>query len=193
MFKIGYRDKIIPGGNGGVSPDIEWLKWLSYEPEFEKQRIRYLNSKKSSELSYEELEEKIKYNKNRELAKLFKSYGTAQCLEDDYMKVYDCMFNESIEKLMLSKLTKEEIRYAKKEITRLSKMEKKQLSAKIDEETKKYEQLPMVDSYILHVVSDINFCRGLNDLNETIREQISQNKVVSNKSLINALNPCIKK
>lgn len=94
---------------------------------------------------------------------------------------------------MLSKLTKEEIRYAKKEITKLSKMEKKQLSAKIDEETKKYEQLPMVDSYILHVISDINFCRGLNDLNETIREQISENKVVSNKSLINALNPCIKK
>ena len=23
MFKMGYRDKIIPGGNGSVSPDVE--------------------------------------------------------------------------------------------------------------------------------------------------------------------------
>lgn len=195
MFKMGYRDKIIPGGNGSVSPDVEWLKWLSYEPEFEKQRIKYFDSKKVSELSYEELEEAIGYSKNKALVKLFKAYGTDQCSEDDYMKVYDYMHNESIEKLMLSKLTLEELHYAKKEITRLSKVKKEQLSIKVSEEKKieKYEQLSMVDSYVLHVISDINYTRSLNDLNNEIKAQIDQNRAVGQKSLANSSNSYIKR
>ena len=195
MFKMGYRDKIIPGGNGSVSPDVEWLKWLSYEPEFEKQRIKYFDSKKVSELSYEELEEAIGYSKNKALVKLFKAYGTDQCSEDDYMKVYDYMHNESIEKLMLSKLTLEELHYAKKEITRLSKVKKEQLSIKVSEEKKieKYEQLSIVDSYVLHVISDINYTRSLNDLNNEIKAQIDQNRAVGQKSLANSSNSYIKR
>lgn len=195
MFKMGYRDKIIPGGNGSVSPDVEWLKWLSYEPEFEKQRIKYFDSKKVSELSYEELEEATGYSKNKALVKLFKAYGTDQCSEDDYMKVYDYMHNESIEKLMLSKLTLEELHYAKKEITRLSKVEKEQLSIKVSEEKKieKYEQLSMVDSYVLHVISDINYTRSLNDLNNEIKAQIDQNRAVVQKSLANSSKSYIKR
>lgn len=50
------------------------------------------------------------------------------------MKVYDYMCNESIEELMLSKLTSKELQYAKQEITRLSKVSKEQLSVKVREE-----------------------------------------------------------
>ena len=39
---------------------------------------------------------------------LFKIYGTSECFEEDYMKVYDYMCNESIEELMLKKLTSED-------------------------------------------------------------------------------------
>ncbi len=196
MSKIGSNVKIIHGKMvGNVSPDIEWIKWLSYEPEFEKKRIQYFDSKKVSELSYEELEESSRYSRNKIFARLFKIYGTNECSEEDYMSVYDYMCNESIEKLMLSKLTSEELEYAKKEITRLSKVSKEQLSAKVKEEQKpeNYEQLSMVDSYILHSISDINYARSIPSLNREIDAQLEQNEIMREKSLYYASNPYTRK
>lgn len=163
MAKMGGDVKIVHGDVIGVSPDIEWIKWLSYEPEFEKKRIKYLDSKEMSELSCEEFEEAIRYKRNKIFARLFKIYGTSECSEEDYMRVYDYMCNESIEELMLSKLTAEELQYAKEEITRLSKGSDSQLSAKVHEGKKQenYEKLSMVDSYILHFLSKIDFSRGI--------------------------------
>lgn len=180
---------------GNVSPDIEWIKWLSYEPEFEKKRIEYFDSKKVSELSYEELEEASRYSRNKIFARLFKIYSTGECSEEDYMKVYDYMCNESIEELMLSRLTSEELRYARQEITRLSEVPKEQLSAKVNEEQRpeKYEQLSMVDSYILHIISDIDYARGISDLNRKIETQLEQNEIMSQRSLYYASNPYAKK
>lgn len=188
--------KIIHGGNiGNVDPYIEWIKWLSYIPEYEKKRIEYFDSKKISELTYEELEEASRYSRNKIFARLFKIYGTRECSEEDYMKVYDYMCSESIEKLMLSKLTSEELRYAKQEITKLSKVSKEQIRTKLNVEQKpeKYEQLSMVDSYILHVISKINFVRSLAELDSNIETQLNANDVMRNKSYYYAANPQIKR
>lgn len=196
MIKMGVNCKIIPGNTiGNVSPIIEWIKWLSYEPEFEKKRIEYLDSKKRSELSYEEIEEATNYNRNKNFAELFMVYGTSECSQEDYMRVYDYMCNESIEELMLKKLTSEELKYAKEEITRLSKVSKEQLSAKVKEEQRreKYEQLSMVDSYILHIISDINYARSMSDLNRVISAQLEESKIMSKRSLYYASNPYVKK
>lgn len=196
MARIGEKVKTVHVNViGNVSPDIEWIKWLSYEPEFEKRRIQYLDSKKISELSYEELEEASRYSRNKIFAKLFKIYVIGECSEDDYMKVYDYMCNESIEELMLSKLTSEELRYARQEITRLSEVSKEQLSAKINEEQKpeKYEQLSMVDSYILHIISNINYARSMFDLNRKIEAQLEQNEIMRRRGLYYASNPYTKK
>lgn len=196
IARMGRKVKIIHGNViGNVSPDIEWIKWLSYEPEFEKKRIEYFDSKKISELSYEELEEVSSYSRNKIFARLFKIYGTSECSEEDYMKVYDYMCNESIEELMLKKLTSEELRYARQEIIRLSKVPKEQLSAKVNEEQKpeKYEQLSMVDSYILHIISDIDYARSMSDLNKKIEAQLEQNEIMRQRSLYYASNPYAKK
>lgn len=196
MFRMGIRTEVVHGNViGNISPDVEWIKWLSYESEFEKNRIEYLNSKKISELSYEELEEVISYRRNKIYGRLFKIYGTSECSEEDYMKVYDYMCNESIEKLMLKKLTSEELRYARQEITRLSKVPKEQLSAKVNEEQilEKYEQLSMVDSYILHIISDINYARSISDLNRKIEAQLEQNDIMRKRSLYYASNFYAKK
>lgn len=194
--KSSDKVKIIHGNVvGNVSPNIEWVKWLSYEPEFEKKRIEYFDSKKISKLSLEELEEASRYSRNKVFARLFKIYGTSECSEEDYMKVYNYMCNESIEELMLSKLTSEELRYAKQEITRLSKVSKEQLSAKVREEQtpEKYEQLSMVDSYILHIISDIDYARSMANLNRRIDAQLEQNEIVRQRGLYYASNPYIKK
>ena len=111
------------------------------------------------------------------------------------MRVYDYMCNESIEELMLKKLTSEELKYAREEITRLSNVSKEQLSAKVKEEQRreKYEQLSMVDSYILHIISDINYARSMSDLNRVISEQLEESKIMSQRSLYYASNPYAKK
>lgn len=196
MAKSGGKVKVVCGNVvGNVLPCAEWIKWLNYEPEFEKRRIEYLDTKKISELTTEELKEASKYSRNKVFAKLFKIYGTSECSEEDYMKVYDYMCNESIEELMLSKLTSEELQYAKQEITRLSKVSKEQLSVKLREEQtpEKYEQLSMVDAYILHLISDINYARSMADLNRRIEAQLEQNEIMRQRSLYYATNPYMKK
>lgn len=170
---------------GNISPDIEWLKWLSYEPKFEQERIEYLNSKKVGELSFEEIQEASTYKKNQHFAKLFKIYGTKECSCECYMKVYDYMCTESIEKLMLSKLSSDELQYARGEILRLSEIPCEQLNAKVKEEQKKenYENLSMVDSYILHEISNVNYARNLSSLNREIKSQLEENDRMRRKSL----------
>ena len=176
--------KAIPGNiTSNITPDIEWLKWLSYEPDFEKKRMEYLNSKTIAELSYEELEEAMNYKENQVWARLFKLYGTNTCSEEDYMEVYDFMAKENIEDLMLSKLTVEELQYAKKEIIRLSKMPKEQLNIKVKEEQEKYAELSMVDSYILHIISNINYEKNIRALSEDINSQIKRNEYTRQRSL----------
>lgn len=193
---MGGKAKIINGNVfGNVSPDIEWIKWLSYKPEFEKKKIEYFDTKKVSELSYEELEEASKYSRNKIFARLFEIYGTDEFFEEDYMKVNDYMCNESIEELTLSKLTSEELLHAKSEIIRLSKISKEEISTKVKEEQKpeKYEQLSMVDSYILHIISDIDYARSMSDLNRKIDAQLEQNEVMRQRSLYYTANPYIKR
>ena len=190
MATSGGKAKITCGKTiVNVSPDVEWLKWLSYEPEFEKNRIEYFDSKKVSELSLEELAEASRYIKNRVFAELFKIYGASECSKEDYMKVYEYMCNESIEELMISKLTPEELQYAKQEITRLSKIPSDQLSCIIKEEQEKYEQLSMVDSYILHIISGIDYARSLSSLDKELNSQLEQNAVMRRRSFYAASNP----
>ena len=105
------------------------------------------------------------------------------------MKVYEYMCNESIEELMISKLTPEELQYAKQEITRLSKIPSDQLSCIIKEEQEKYEQLSMVDSYILHIISGIDYARSLSSLDKELNSQLEQNAVMRRRSFYAASNP----
>lgn len=186
MRKIGTNAKVIQGNvMGNITPNIEWSKWLSYEPTFEKKRLKYLNSKKISELTLKEIEEINKYKKNKLFAKLFKIYGTNKCSLEDTIKVYEYMHQESIEKLMLSKLTSKELEYADKEITRLSHIPKNELAIKIKNEKQKevYLKLSMVDAYILHFISNICYDRSLSDLNKEIMAQRDTNDLRRQKSL----------
>lgn len=167
---INAGEKVIYGASGNISPDIEWIKWLNYEPEFEKRRIEYLSSKNTTELSLQELEEISRYRKNKDMANLFKIYGTSECSKEEAKQVYEYMQNTSIEELMLNKLTADEICYAKQEILKLSEMPEEQLRTKVKEEQQrdKYAQLSMVDSYILHIISNIDYARDIKDLNKLV-------------------------
>lgn len=180
---------------GNVDPYIEWIKWLSYVPEFQKARIQELNSKRVEEMTLEELDELRAYKSQIRVLGLFKIYGTNKISKDEYMEVYDFMVNQSIDELMLSKLSFEELRYAKDQIQYFSQIPSEELRKKVNEEQKadNYENLSMVDSYILHIISRVNFARSMSKLNREIETQLRENDAMRKRSLYYAANPYAKR
>ena len=180
---------------GNIDPYIEWIKWLSYVPEFQKSRIQELNSKRVEEMTLEELDELRAYKSQIRMLGLFKIYGTKEISKDEYMEVYDFMLNQSIDELMLSKLSSEELRYAKDQIQYFSQIPSEELRKKVNEEQKvdNYENLSMVDSYILHIISRVNFVRSMSKFNRKIEAQLRENDAMRKRSLYYAANPYVKR
>lgn len=184
--------RIIPGEVvGNVNPYIEWIKWLSYVPEFQKERIDELSSKTIDEVTLEDLDELRAYKSQIRMLELFKVYGTSEISKEEYMEVCDFMENQSINKLMLSKLSSEELEYAKDQIQHFSQVPNEELSKKVSMEKKEenYDKLSMADSYVLHIISRVDFTRSLKRLSEEISCQIKENNAMRQKSLYYAANP----
>lgn len=177
-----------------VNPLIEWIKWLSYNPVHEQEKINYIYSKRVEDLSIDELKEIIKYKERNRMAQLFVKYNNGECSEEEFMEVYDYMDN-SITDLMMDKLSSEELSYAKDEILRLGSISQNEVMAKIKEEQKEevYMNLSMVDSYILHIISNINYRKSLSNLNMKIQAQLERNDAMRQKSLCYASNPYSRK
>ena len=191
----GSGAKVIHGEiMGNVDPYIEWIKWLSYVPTFQQLRIKELNSKKIEDVSLEELDEIRNYKKQKRMSKLFRIYGSSDISKEEYMEVYNYMVNQSIDELMLSKLTSEELKYAREQIKYYSQISKEELrkKAKTEQKEDNYKKLSMVDSYILHMISKIDFSRSLVELDKSIEVQLHSNDVMRQKSLYYAANPQIK-
>ena len=135
----------------GINSYLEWIKWLEYIPKFETERRQELESKRN--LTKEELDELEKYLEQSYMLELFKLYGTNEISKENYMKVYNYMKNNSLETLMLSKLTKEELIYAKEELKKLLNLENLELKTKILNYKENLEKLTMVDAYVFHMIS----------------------------------------
>lgn len=191
LNKSGSQVKFIYGNVfGNIPPIIEWIKWLSYEPEFEKNRIEHLISKGINNLSYEEINELNYYMKRKRMAQLFKKYDNMECSKEEYMEVYSYMSNESIINLMSSKLTRDEIQYAKEEITRLIELSNEELNKKIKIESQKnyYLNLSMVDAYILHIIDRIIYVRNMNEFNNRLNWQLYSNAIMRQRSIFRKRN-----
>ena len=180
---------------GNIEPYIEWIKWLSYLPEFQRVRIQELNSKIVEELTLEDLDEIRAYKSQIRMLDLFKIYGTSEISKKEYIEIYDFMVNQSIDELMLNKLTSEELRYAKDQIQYFSQIPNEELRKKVNEEQKadNYEKLSMVDSYVLHIISRVDFARNMTKLNREIEAQLRENDAMRQRSLYFSSNPYIKK
>ena len=158
---------------------------------FSKKIINELQNKKVIELLLSELDELRENLYQKRMLDLIKIYGTEQISKDEYMEVYDYIKNESIDRIMLSKLTKEELDYVKENISKYSSLSREELNLKINKEQEKstYNSLSMVDSYILHIISRISFSRSIGKLNDEIASRIEENNVMRQKNYYYASNP----
>ena len=167
---------------GNVDSIIEWIKWLEYQPSFQKETKERLCSKDANELSYDELNTLMKYSYEERMAELFKKYKETTCNHYEYMEVYNYMYNNIVD-LMEQKLTSEELKEAQKKIKKLKTISHEELNKTIQEEQKEenYRELSMVDAYVLHMMSNINFARNISELNKKIAA--TQETTERNKSL----------
>lgn len=157
-----------------------WLKWLDYEPKFEKELMQALSSKNTSTLSLEELQILIKYQERTRISQLIKKYETDFDF-DEYIETITYLEKNTIEELMFDKLSQEEKEYAKLEIERLCQLPDKELEKKI-EEMKNEEctlSLSMIDFYVLYEISKIEFNRYMSKLHAAIRHRIANDKMLS--------------
>lgn len=171
-----------------IDPLIEWIKWLSYESNSEKARSQNLSHKSIEQLSKEELIWISEYKSRKHMLDLFKRYTKGECSSSEYMEVYDYM-GKPIEDLMLDKLNEKELEEARAKITRLSKFSLEELNKKVKEEQqpRNYDELSMVDAYVLHVVSDFVYKKNIKLDNIKIGAELDRNAVMREKSMIYAL------
>ena len=197
MSKSGGKIKYLHGGSmPNIEADIEFYKWLSYEPIFEKNEIDYLNSIKPENLTLEQLEELKRYRTNKVYAQLFYKYIFGNELtSEEYKIVCDFMFKNSIFKIIQYKLTKEEIEIAKEQAMKLfSEMTKNECQNYLESRNtrnhrKEFLNMSMIDAFVFHLISDMAIKRGTKDINSLIESQLESNGVMREKSYYNALYP----
>ena len=119
----------------------EWMKWLTYIPDFKEWQIKEINKKRIDELSCEELEIVLKSKKEDRMLDLLNKFNSNTIKEDEYIEIKNYMDNESIEDLMKSKLTDKEI------------------IKKVEHERQEniYSNLSMVDAYTFHLMLEIYY------------------------------------
>ena len=162
MSKSDGKVKFLHGGSmPNISPDIEFYKWLSYESDEIKERKNYLNKILPENLTIEQLEE----------------------------------LKNNIFSIAKFKLGSEEVAKAKQQAkTLFSTMNENECSEYLkvrstNSNTEAYLEMPLFDSLVFHLISDMSKDRGMKKLNEQIDAQIAANERMRERSYYNASNP----
>lgn len=146
---------VIPGEQiPGIDSLNEWIKWLSYKPSFEQEKITYISLKTVTDLTVDDLETLLQYKKEEKMTLLFKKYKSNECTADEFMEVYNYMSN-SITDLMLRKLTRSELEAANMELSKFNDFDTEKLDEKVKttKNEEDYNALSMIDSYVVHMLA----------------------------------------
>lgn len=167
------------------NPCIEWIKWLADSCEQQKVKIKKMSSKKISDLTDEEFAEIETYLYHRKILYLLKNYGSPKITKEEYVEVYQFIVSHSLIKLMETHLTIEELNWAKEKLQFLKQASTEDLNKKIQEAQDNYQNLSMVDAYILHKLVGNQFKKSLSKVNEDLGSQASQNNLSRHQILSN--------
>ena len=135
----------------------EWIKWLTYMPDFKRNRIEEINKKRVDDLSVEDLNEILEYKKQEKMLELLKKVQNESATTLEYNEVSDFIDTESIEDLMHNKLTDKENEEAQNKVKRFYYFSDDEIIRKVENCKKKdnYDDLSMVDSYVFHIMSEV--------------------------------------
>ena len=149
-----------------INAEIEFAKWLSYEPEFENERKNKLLSKSINNLSIKELKELKILTKKSHISSVFKRLLIGKCDMNEYIEALNYMQSNSIIKIMKEKLTKEEIEIGDNLIDKTSELDDNDLNILVENNkiVNNYSKLSMIEAYALHYLDTINLKRNSNKI-----------------------------
>lgn len=197
MSKSDGKVKFLHGGSmPNISPDIEFYKWLSYEFDEIKERKNYLNRILPENLTIEQLEELKRYREYKVYAEIFSKYAFGKKVtQQEYKIACDFMLKNNIFSIAKFKLGSEEVAKAKQQAkTLFSTMNENECSEYLkvrstNSNTEAYLEMPLFDSLVFHLISDMSKNRGMKKLNEQIDAQIASNERMRERSYYNVSNP----
>lgn len=159
------KTKIIPMNhydavlNSILSLDIQWAKWLAYEPESEKNLCN--SSISITELDIEQLK-KLKTMKEQKMySEIMNKYAFHydQITKEENILAYRYMQSHSIFDLILQKLTKEELELGNKQATLfIEQSSKEEMKNYLDNlnpnhNLDNYLKMDMVDAYTFYLIA----------------------------------------
>ena len=164
---------------GGILPHVQWLKWLNYVPDFQKDRLDFINCKALSNLNLADSIFLQEMEKNNELIKLFDRFSSGECSVQDRIDVMKYVESDGkLEKLMLSKLTFEELSDVKQKISLLrqnSEFLESMLYVMWDVNI--YSELSMVDSFVAYCAAEMRSNVDISKLEVSVDDRIINNRM----------------
>lgn len=161
-----------------------------------KKKKNYLNSILPLNLTIEQLEELKRYREYKVYAEIFSKYAFGKKVtQQEYKIACDFMLKNNIFSIAKFKLGLEEVAEAKQQAkTLFSTMNEKECSEYLrvrgtNSNAEAYLEMPLFDSLVLHLISDMSKNRGMKKLNEQIDAQIAANERMRERSYYNASNP----
>ena len=136
--------------------DVEWYKWLNYESETEKERIALINSKSASEITHEDIDFLKRQKQLPHIKETLENYLlTGKYDEEDWDTISICKENDHLlEKVMIDKLTKEELLKAKEKLLNYESESLDKLSDIVKDLEDNYASLSYVDAFAFHYLSE---------------------------------------
>lgn len=130
-----------------VNSDIDiWIKFTSYLKPDETALLEKLENKSLDSIQRSEISEYSRIKNQLMISELFLKYKNKNCSKEEYNIVTRFMDSMSLQTLIKTKLTEEEIELASKTISKLETIE--QLEEYIESQPKKFEELNAYESYI---------------------------------------------
>lgn len=124
-----------------------WIKFTNYLKSDEKALLEKLGNKSLDSIQISEINEYSRIKNQLMISELFLKYKNKNCSKEEYDIVTRFMDSMSLQTLIETKLTEEEIELASKSISKLETIE--QLEEYIESQQKKFEELSAYESYVL--------------------------------------------
>ena len=152
----------------------EWIRFSSYIKPEELLFLNKLNSKPIDQLTTDEIGKYHKFKELKMMPQLFKKYKDRNCSKEEYDRVIKYMDN-SLETFMRDRLTEEEVQQSYKLLSQFRKMSILELDEYIEKQMINYNNLTLLEAYILYEVKEIKYFKMNGEVIEKIRnEQIER-------------------
>lgn len=188
MFEIRVENKLLYPVSSLSHANIdhtldEWIRFLSYVSHDDESFFNKLNGKSLEQITKDEMKRYLKIKEQKLMADLFIKYKNKDCIKKEHDCVCEYMRN-SLEDFMRSRLTEDELNESYKTLAIFRKKEIPELEDYIKDKMSNYNNLTLVNAYILYEVREIRYNKKTDEINNKIINKQKVQEKILRKSLV---------